>query len=110
MIILHSADIKPDEKLAVLLFIHGGGYMEGGGNDYLNGNDFIIEQRVILVTMNYRLGILGFLSLDLPEYSGNMGLKDQQMALKWINENINRFGGDHHRITLIGHSAGRRTK
>lgn len=93
--------------MAVLFFIHGGGYIEGSGNDYLNGNDFITEQHVILVTINYRLGIFGFLSLDLPEYSGNMGLKDQQMALKWVNANIDRFGGDNRRITLIGHSAGR---
>lgn len=92
--------------MAVLFFIHGGGYIEGSGNDYLNGNDFITEQNAILVTINYRLGIFGFLALDLPEYSGNMGLKDQQMALKWVNENIDRFGGDNQRITLVGHSAG----
>lgn len=105
-IINFLADIKPDEKLAVLFFIHGGGYIEGSGNDLFHGNDFIVEQNVILVTINYRLGIFGFLSLDLPDYSGNMGLKDQQMALEWISENIDRFGGDNERITLVGHSAG----
>lgn len=56
--------------------------------------------------MNYRLGFLGFLSLNSPEYSGNMGLKDQQLALKWVSSNIERFGGDKNRITIGGQSAG----
>lgn len=58
------------------------------------------------VTFNYRLGALGFLSLDTPEYPGNMGLKDQLMAIKWTNENIYNFGGDKKKITLHGISAG----
>lgn len=81
--------------------------MEGASNDFYNGNDFITERNVILVTINYRLGVFGFLSLNTPEYSGNMGLKDQQMALKWVSENIERFGGDSKRITIFGHSAGK---
>ncbi|XP_055310975.1 juvenile hormone esterase-like [Sitodiplosis mosellana] len=100
------ANIKTDEKLAVLLFIHGGGYAEGSSNDYFHGPDFIIEKQTIVVTINYRLGLLGFLSLDSPEISGNMGLKDQQLALKWIHSNIGRFGGDNKRITVFGESAG----
>lgn len=58
------------------------------------------------MTINYRVGVFGFLSLGLPEYSGNMGLKDQQMALKWIHKNIHHFGGDNKQITVAGHSAG----
>lgn len=55
------------------------------------------------------MGPLGFLSLNLPEYSGNMGLKDQALAIKWVHENIDYFGGDRNRITVCGHSAGRET-
>lgn len=80
--------------------------MEGSGNDDTYGPDFILEKRLICVTFNYRLGIFGFLSLNSPEYSGNMGLKDQQLALKWIHKNIENFNGDNNKITLIGHSAG----
>lgn len=64
------------------------------------------KKRTILVTLNYRLGVFGFLSLQLPEYSGNMAMKDIQLALKWTNKNIERFGGDSNRITVFGHSAG----
>lgn len=97
---------KSKRKLAVILFIHGGGFASGSGNDFLYVPDFLLEQEVILVTMNYRLGAFGFLSLNTKTHSGNMGLKDQQLALKWTHRNIGAFGGDKHRITLMGHSAG----
>lgn len=99
--------MKADEKLPVLFFIHGGGFAAGSGDDYFYGPDFIVEKQTILVTINYRLGALGFLSLNSTEISGNMGLKDQQLALKWISLNIERFGGDNKRITVFGHSAGK---
>ncbi|XP_031621275.1 acetylcholinesterase 1-like [Contarinia nasturtii] len=101
-----SATAKPDNKLAVMFWIHGGGFLELSGDESYFGPDFLIEQNVILVTINYRLGALGFLSLDTPDYSGNMGLKDQQLALKWIHENIEYFYGDNKRITVFGESAG----
>lgn len=88
------------------MYIHGGAFTEGSGNDDMSGSDFLVEQRVILVTMNYRLGLFGFLSFGTSDYSGNMALKDQQLALKWIHTNIERFGGDQKRITLFGESAG----
>lgn len=106
MLLHFIANVKSNEKLAVMFFIHGGGFAEGYSNDDFYGPDFIVEKKTILVTINYRLGVLGFLSLDTPEISGNMGLKDQQLALKWINSNIERFGGDHKRITVFGESAG----
>lgn len=103
---IRAADIKPDEKLAVLFFIHGGAFIGGSSNDILYGPDLIVEKGTILVTLNYRLGVFGFLSLQLPDYSGNMAMKDIQLALKWIHKNIEQFGGDNNRITVAGHSAG----
>lgn len=100
------ANVKPDEKLPVMFWIHGGGYYDWSGNDQLFGPDFLMEKHVILVTFNYRLGLFGFLSLGTSAYSGNMGMKDQQLALKWVYENIERFSGDVTRITIFGESAG----
>lgn len=92
--------------MAIIFYIHGGGYAEGSGNDFFWGPDFLMEQGVILVTFNYRLGIFGFMSLNTRHYSGNMGLKDQHMALKWTHHNIGAFGGDRSKITVMGQSAG----
>lgn len=79
---------KPHKKFAVIFLIHGGGFAFGSGNNFFYGPDFLLEQDVILVTMNYRLGAFGFMSFNTKSYSGNMGLKDQQMALKWTHQNI----------------------
>lgn len=62
------------------------------------------------MTLNYRVGVFGFFSLASSDYSGNMGLKDQNLALKWVKDNIERFGGDPEKITVFGHSAGWYTK
>ena len=61
---------------------------------------------VFKVTINYRLGPFGFLTLGTPEYAGNMGLKDQQLSMQWVIENIHNFGGDASQITVYGISAG----
>ncbi|XP_031628698.1 esterase B1-like [Contarinia nasturtii] len=98
--------IQDTKKLPVLFFIHGGFFARGSADDSQQGPDHFIDHEVILVTANYRLGIFGFMSLGTPQYSGNMGLKDQQLAMKWIHENIEAFGGDRYRITLGGLSAG----
>lgn len=90
-----------------MFWIHGGGFCEYSGNSNLFGPDFLVKKNVILVTINYRLGVFGFLSLGTPEYSGNMGLKDQQMALEWVYKHIDRFYGDRNRITVFGQSAGK---
>lgn len=103
---IQNIDTAPTVKLPVIVNFHGGGYLEGSGNDDFWGPDFLINENVILVTLNYRLGIFGFLSLGTADYSGNMGLKDQQLALRWINENIHHFGGDNEKITILGHSSG----
>lgn len=94
------------KKLPVLIYIHGGAYSKLSSDDAQFGPDFLVEREIIFVTMSYRLGVLGFMSLGTPEYSGNMGLKDQQMALKWVYDNIHHFNGDNGKITLGGHSVG----
>lgn len=107
MFINKLANAAPDNKLPVLFYIHGGGYSLWSSDDGMFGPDYLMGQDVILVTINYRLSVFGFLSLGTPEYSGNMGLKDQQLALKWVYENINEFHGDNKKITVMGHSAGK---
>ena len=65
-----------------------------------------MDKDVVMVAMNYRLGIFGFLSTGDAEASGNFGLKDQSLALRWVQNNIKAFGGDPKRVTLFGQSAG----
>ncbi|CAH0731223.1 unnamed protein product, partial [Brenthis ino] len=93
-------------KLPVLVWIHGGGFMYGFGNRYLYGPKFLIRHDVILVTLNYRLGPYGFMCLNTPDVPGNQGLKDQFLGLRWIKDNIAAFGGDANKITIMGESAG----
>lgn len=94
----------PVEPLPVIFAIHGGAFSAGSG-DWL-GPELLLDRNVILVTFNYRLGPYGFLSLGTSKYPGNYGLKDQLLALQWVNRNIQHFGGDRSKITLYGHSAG----
>ncbi|KAF7996983.1 hypothetical protein HCN44_005260 [Aphidius gifuensis] len=101
-----SFNESKNELLAVMVWIHGGEFIAGEIDSKLYGPDFLIADNVVLVDMNYRLGALGFLSLDIPEATGNMGLKDQVLALKWIQKNIKKFGGDPTKVTLFGQSAG----
>ncbi|XP_063360837.1 carboxylesterase 4A-like isoform X1 [Cydia amplana] len=93
-------------RTPVMVFIHGGSYLAGSGNDDLYGPKFLVHQDVILVTLNYRLEVLGFISVETPEVPGNAGMKDQVAALKWIKENIAKFGGDPDNITIFGESSG----
>ena len=101
---------KADAKLPVALWIHGGAYMNGYGHEVTMDGDAWARRGVILVTINYRLGTLGFLSH--PELtaeqgqSGNYGTMDQIAALQWVRDNIAQFGGDPGNITVFGQSAG----
>ncbi|RXG57880.1 Venom carboxylesterase-6 [Armadillidium vulgare] len=96
--------INREENLPVMVFIHGGGFMGLGAYNFA---PYVLMNRcIVLVVIQYRLGIFGFLSTEDSVMPGNMGLKDQQLALKWIKENIESFGGDSDRITIFGHSAG----
>ncbi len=102
----------PEAKLPVAMWIHGGAYSGGCGNDVAFDGEAWATRGVILVTINYRLGQLGFFSH--PELtaengyggSGNQGIYDQLAAIKWIYNNIEAFGGDPKQITIMGQSAG----
>lgn len=99
-------NLNPNETIPVIVFIYGGAFFKGHSTDVMYGPDFLVERDVIFVTFNYRVGTFGFLSLGTEKFSGNMGLKDQQLAMKWVYEHISAFGGDNQQITLMGHSAG----
>jgi len=87
----------------VMVWIHGGGFRTGTGSIYLSG-PLAVRGDVIVVNINYRLGIFGFLSDG--EGTGNLGLWDQRKALQWVQENIAEFGGDADMVTIFGESAG----
>ncbi|CRK98354.1 CLUMA_CG011714, isoform A [Clunio marinus] len=105
---IYTNNLNPLVKYPVMVWIHGGGFRTGSGGTALYGPDYFIERNIILVTFNYRLHAFGFLSLDDPELEipGNAGMKDQVLALKWIKENIEMFGGDSSNITIFGQSSG----
>jgi para-nitrobenzyl esterase len=99
-------------SLPVMVWIYGGGFVGGGTSESRQDGQFLAHRDVIIVSMNYRLGIFGFfvhpeLTAESPEHaSGNYGLLDQVAALKWVNANIARFGGDPANVTIFGESAG----
>ncbi|KAF2902651.1 hypothetical protein ILUMI_03536 [Ignelater luminosus] len=95
-----------DELLPVMFYIHGGGFFCGSGNADLYGPDILLDKNIVLVTFNYRVGALGFLSTEDELIPGNNGLKDQNLALKWVKKNIVHFGGNPDKITVFGQSAG----
>jgi para-nitrobenzyl esterase len=98
----------PGYRLPVIVWIHGGAFVTGEGSDY-DPTAMVTQNHVIVVTINYRLGALGYLAhsnLTSNGSSGNWGLMDQQLALKWVHENIANFGGDRNNVTIAGESAG----
>ena len=104
------ADATPESKLPVLFYIHGGGFTGGCGNEKHFDGPVWPTKGVIAVTINYRLGPLGFCTLPELEAeagrTGNYGLFDQVCALQWVRDNIAAFGGDAGRVTIMGQSAG----
>ncbi|KAK7099063.1 neuroligin-4, X-linked-like [Littorina saxatilis] len=90
--------------LPVMVWIHGGGYYLGGAN-FFNGTQ-LASKGVVLVTINYRLGALGFLSTEDGASIGNYGLLDQLRALRWVRDTISSFNGDPNDVTIFGESAG----
>uniref|UniRef100_A0A3Q2ZH30 Neuroligin-4, X-linked-like n=1 Tax=Hippocampus comes TaxID=109280 RepID=A0A3Q2ZH30_HIPCM len=89
----------------VMVYVHGGSYTEGTGN-MMDGSVLASYGNVIVITLNYRLGVLGFLSTGDQAAKGNYGLLDQIQALRWVKENIAAFGGDPNRVTVFGSGAG----
>lgn len=91
-----------------MIYIHGGAFVRGSSSTLIYGPDYLLQKNIVFASFNYRLGAFGFLSLQDPNLKvpGNAGLKDQNLALKWIKENISHFGGDPNNITLFGESAG----
>ena len=99
-------------KLPVMVWVFGGGYQAGGTSEWRQDGQFLAHRNVVVVSMNYRLGIFGFfvnseLAAESPHHaSGNYGLMDQNAAIEWVQKNIAKFGGDPHNITIFGESAG----
>jgi para-nitrobenzyl esterase len=108
---VYSPDLHPasQDLLPVFVWIHGGGNVDGGSNDY-DGSKLATQGHVVVVTINYRLGLLGFMSHPAIDAEGhlfsNYGILDQQAALVWVKNNIRNFGGDKNNVTLGGQSAG----
>lgn len=97
----------PYRHKAVMVWIYGGCFYSGTSTlDVYDPKYLAVENDVIVVSMNYRLGALGFLVMNTPEARGNAGLLDQRMALEWVQRNIENFGGSPHNVTLFGESAG----
>jgi len=112
---------RGDGDLTVMVFIHGGAFLEGSGGSAIydepghlglyDGEPFVTTalqsgSGVVFVTLNYRLGVLGFLAGDEIGLDGNYGIKDQTRALEWVRRNIALFGGDPDRVMIFGESAG----
>ncbi|KAJ5746437.1 hypothetical protein N7520_011619 [Penicillium odoratum] len=102
-----STSTAKENLKPVMFWIHGGAFQTGTGSDpTVDGGNLASRGDVVVVTINYRLGNLGFLALDDGNTNGNYGLADQIIALEWVQQNIRDFGGDPERVTIFGQSAG----
>uniref|UniRef100_A0A182M6S5 Carboxylic ester hydrolase n=1 Tax=Anopheles culicifacies TaxID=139723 RepID=A0A182M6S5_9DIPT len=98
----HHSDLLP-----VMVYIHGGSFAYGSAQpEQRNPSRFMSSRKVIIVTFQYRLGVLGFFSTGDSAAPGNFGMKDQVMVLRWVQKNIQAFGGDPNHVTIFGESAG----
>jgi para-nitrobenzyl esterase len=105
---VHVPDDIGKSKLPVMVFIHGGAFLSGSASDY-DMTTLARTGHAVVVSINYRIGALGFFrhpELVVQHTASNLGLQDQQAALRWVQSQIGRFGGDASRVTLFGHSAG----
>eukprot|EP00095_Tigriopus_kingsejongensis_P011010 maker-scaffold1087_size63509-snap-gene-0.13 protein:Tk11010 transcript:maker-scaffold1087_size63509-snap-gene-0.13-mRNA-1 annotation:"hypothetical protein DAPPUDRAFT_305141" len=101
---VYSTDVKANRP--VMVWIHGGSFNSGSSTPRVYGPEYLMERDVVLVTVNYRLGPLGFLGTGSDLLPGNLGLWDQKLALQWVQQNIANFGGDSQKVTLFGQSSG----
>lgn len=92
-------------SMPVIVYIHGGAFRWGDARSQA-GPQYLMDREVVLVSFNYRLGPLGFMSVGTKEIPGNAAMKDMTLVLQWINRNIGNFGGDSNKVTLVGWSAG----
>ncbi|XP_067618822.1 juvenile hormone esterase-like [Eurosta solidaginis] len=102
---VYTRDIRG--RKPVVVYLHPGGfYSVSGQSKNFAGPEHLMDRDIVLVTLNYRLGTLGFLAVGSAEAPGNAGLKDQVEALRWVQRHISNFGGDPNSVTLLGYSAG----
>ena len=99
-----TKDLVRTKKRPVLVWIHGGNFARGSAAEY--DPDYLLDQEVVLVTVQYRLGMFGFLSTETAEAPGNYGMLDQVAALHWVKKNIAAFSGDPNSVTILGQQAG----
>ncbi|KAJ5488048.1 carboxylesterase [Penicillium desertorum] len=101
-------DASPSNKKAVLFWIHGGNLQIGSASfPFYNGTSLAVNEDVVVVTINYRLGVFGFSNCpEICKKERNVGFLDQRLALDWVSRNIEQFGGDATRVTIFGQSAG----
>lgn len=100
------AGTKPGTKLPVMVWIYGGGFVNGGSSPAVYDGSAFARQGIVTVSFNYRLGRFGFFAHPALKQGGNFGLMDQQAALQWVKRNIAAFGGDPAQVTIVGESAG----
>lgn len=99
---VYTRNVTPAKERPVIIYFHPGGYYETSSqSETTAGPQHFMDRDIVLVTANYRLGILGFLSTGTKEAPGNNGLKDQVEAMKWVRDNIDKFGGDRDSVTLM---------
>ncbi|KAJ8924196.1 hypothetical protein NQ315_006987 [Exocentrus adspersus] len=101
-----TPEINSTAALPVMVWIYGGAFREGSSKIQKFSPDYFIGENVIVVTFNYRLGVFGFLSTEDMASPGNYALKDQILALEWVRDNIDYFGGNPNSVTVFGQSAG----
>lgn len=105
---VYAKELDSPRPLPLIVFFFGGGFEKGDPTKELHSPDYFMMRDVVVVTVSYRVGPLGFLSLNDPAVGvpGNAGLKDQLLAMEWIKENAERFNGDPKNVTAFGESAG----